>query len=120
MALFTVEDWEMPNFCAECRFRSWVMAPGGQWHYGCGVTPDNKSLGSWQQMHKKRANFCPLVEAEPICDADWIYGEDESGQDGIFCSACSHFVPWYYEYFGTSDDLIENNPRCPKCGAYMR
>ena len=49
----------------------------------------------------------------------WIYGENDDGQDGIFCSECKHFVPWAYEYYDKSDDLINDNPRCPHCGARM-
>lgn len=52
--------------------------------------------------------------------AEWIYGEDESGKDGIFCSNCGGFVPWDYEYYDSPDELISDNPICPHCGADMR
>lgn len=55
----------------------------------------------------------------PMNHGQWIYGENEDGQDGIFCSECDHFVPWYYDYYDKTDDLINDNPRCPNCGARM-
>jgi hypothetical protein len=61
----------------------------------------------------------PTIETEPVKHGWWIYGENDDGQDGIFCSECEHFVPWFYEYYDKSDDLINDNPRCPNCGAIM-
>lgn len=61
----------------------------------------------------------PTIEAELVKRGQWIYGENEDGQDGIFCSECDHFVPWYYDYYDKADDLINDNPRCPNCGARM-
>ena len=61
----------------------------------------------------------PTIEAEPVKHGRWIYGEDEIGRDGIFCSECEHFVPWCYGYYDESDDLINDNSRCPNCGARM-
>ena len=52
--------------------------------------------------------------------AEWTYGEDESGKDGIFCSNCGGFVPWDYEYYDSPDELISDNPICSHCGADMR
>ena len=51
-------------------------------------------------------------------EAKWIYGEDKHGQDGWACSKCSFFVPWYYEYYKSSDFIAKYN-FCPKCGAKM-
>ena len=34
-----------------------------------------------------------LKDAEP---REWIYCEDDSGQDGYRCSGCGFFEPWYY------------------------
>lgn len=58
----------------------------------------------------------PTIEAEPVKHGRWMYGENDDGQDGIFCSECEHFVPWFYEYYDKSDDLINDNPKCPNCG----
>lgn len=58
-------------------------------------------------------------DCQPVTHVEWIYGENEDGQDGIFCSECDHFVPWYYDYYDKTDDLINDNPRCPNCGAMM-
>lgn len=51
-------------------------------------------------------------------EAEWIYGEEEHGQDGWTCSKCNLFVPWYYKYYKSSDFIAEYN-FCPKCGAKM-
>ena len=51
-------------------------------------------------------------------EAEWIYGEDKHGQDGWTCSKCSFFVPWYYEYYKSSDFIAKYN-FCPKCGDRM-
>lgn len=47
----------------------------------------------------------------------WIYGEDDYGQDGYFCSKCGHFVRWNY----TADkiDFIKDYSYCPNCDADM-
>ena len=58
----------------------------------------------------------PTADVQPVKHGRWIYGENDDGQDGIFCSECEHFVPWFYEYYDKSDDLINDNPRCPNCG----
>lgn len=68
---------------------------------------------------RKAINEAPTIKAEPVKCGKWIYGENEDGQDGIFCSECDHFVPWYYDYYDKTDDLINDNPRCPNCGARM-
>lgn len=60
-----------------------------------------------------------IENSEPVKRGQWIYGENEDGQDGIFCSECDHFVPWHYDYYDKTDDLINDNPRCPNCGAKM-
>ena len=114
MALFAVKDWEMPKCCAECRFRSWVMAPGGRWHYVCGVTSDNKSLGAWQRMCKKRANFCPLVEAQEVRHGRWTL-EKHLELDILICSNCKGDINCnqYGQYY------MEHYKYCPNCGAKL-
>lgn len=50
---------------------------------------------------------------------EWRYGEDESGQDGWFCSECGFFVPWYYTYYENDVDFIREYKVCPHCLAEM-
>ena len=50
---------------------------------------------------------------------EWIYGEDECGQDGWFCSECEFFVPWYYQYYEKDIDFIRDYKVCPHCLAEM-
>ena len=49
---------------------------------------------------------------------EWIYCEDDSGQDGYRCSGCGFFEPWYYNYI--SIDFIKKYQFCPSCGAKMK
>lgn len=51
-------------------------------------------------------------------EAEWIYGEDETGADGWHCSYCGFFEPWFYEF--TDDiDFIRFYSFCPSCGRRM-
>ena len=50
---------------------------------------------------------------------EWIYGEDETGQDGWFCSECDFFVPWYYQYYEKDVNFIRDYKACPHCLAEM-
>jgi len=51
-------------------------------------------------------------------EAEWIYGEDETGVDGWHCSYCGFFEPWFYEF--TDDiDFIRFYSFCPCCGRRM-
>lgn len=50
---------------------------------------------------------------------EWIYGEDECGQDGWFCSECGFFVPWYYQYYEKDNNFIRDYKACPHCLAEM-
>lgn len=50
---------------------------------------------------------------------EWIYGEDDCGQDGWFCSECNFFVPWYYQYYEKDIDFIRDYKVCPHCLAEM-
>lgn len=52
-------------------------------------------------------------------EGEWVYGEDECGQDGWFCSECGFFVPWYYEYYENDIDFIREYKACPHCLAEM-
>lgn len=55
-----------------------------------------------------------LKDQEP---KEWIYCEDDQGQDGYQCSGCGFFEPWYYDY--ASIDFIRKYQFCPSCGAIM-
>lgn len=51
-------------------------------------------------------------------EAEWVYGEDETGVDGWHCSYCGFFEPWFYEF--TDDiDFIRFYGFCPSCGRRM-
>ena len=55
---------------------------------------------------------------EQEAEAKWIYGENETGVDGWFCSECNFFEPWFYEF--TDDiDFIRFYVHCPNCGRKM-
>ena len=54
---------------------------------------------------------------EETSKGEWIYGEDNQGQDGWFCSECNFFVPWYYEYYINATDFIREYSMCPHCKA---
>lgn len=81
--------------------------------------------------------FDDMLETDTICPQDlygefealkpiperiaqWIYGEDNTGQDGWKCSKCGFFIPWYYEYYGLDNiDFIRDYHVCPKCESKM-
>jgi len=49
---------------------------------------------------------------------EWIYCEDESGQDGYKCSECGFFEPWYYDF--ENHNFITDYAYCPSCGKQMQ
>lgn len=51
-------------------------------------------------------------------EAEWVYGEDETGVDGWYCSECTFFEPWFYD-FDADIDFIKRYEHCPKCGRRM-
>ena len=73
--------------------------------------------------------YCPDGRFEVQFDSDkaleekphgeWIYGEDEQGQDGWFCSECDFFVPWYYGFYKNDINFIRDYKACPHCLAEM-
>lgn len=81
----------------------------------------------------RRCEECPYQGVDPRCidelhrnafsllkeqEAEWIYGEDETGADGWHCSYCGFFEPWFYEF--TDDiDFIKFYSFCPSCGRRM-
>ena len=50
---------------------------------------------------------------------EWIYGEDDCGQDGWFCSECGFFVPWYSQYYEKDINFIRDYKACPHCMSEM-
>ena len=60
-----------------------------------------------------------VIKTEKRPEGEWVYGEDECGQDGWFCSECGFFVPWYYEYYENDVDFIREYKACPHCLAEM-
>lgn len=67
---------------------------------------------AWEQGYE-----CGKNEKRP--QGEWIYGEDDCGQDGWFCSECNFFVPWYYQYYKKDIDFIRDYKACPHCLAEM-
>ena len=59
-----------------------------------------------------------LIELLKEQEAEWIYGEDETGVDGWRCSECNFFEPWFYD-FDDDIDFIKRYEHCPKCGRRM-
>lgn len=53
-----------------------------------------------------------------MADAEWIYGENETGADGWHCSECNFFEPWFYD-FDNDIDFIKRYKYCPKCRRRM-
>ncbi len=68
--------------------------------------------------------ICAFIDNAPTVmperpQGEWIYGEDDCGQDGWFCSECNFFVPWYYQYYEKDVDFIRDYKVCPHCLAEM-
>lgn len=77
---------------------------------------------TWKDIDKERHRFQPVLNDTLILlkeqEAEWIYGEDETGADGWHCSYCGFFEPWFYEF--TDDiDFIRFYSFCPSCGRKM-
>lgn len=74
----------------------------------------------WEEIKEKsKSDFLELCKNEGRPQGEWIYGEDDCGQDGWFCSKCDFFVPWYYQYYGKDIDFIREYKACPHCLAEM-
>lgn len=65
------------------------------------------------------AEVYDLIKAYERPQGEWIYGEDDCGQDGWFCSECGFFVPWYYQYYEKDIDFIRDYKVCPHCISEM-
>ena len=59
-------------------------------------------------------------EKPESAEAEWLYGKDGLGNEGIFCSACDHFVPWAHDYYSSIGHFTIQNLRCSMCGAKMK
>lgn len=72
-------------------------------------------IGTQEECKKLVLNAIDALKEQ---EAKWIYGEDETGVDGWYCSYCGFFEPWFYEF--TNDiDFIKRYEHCPKCGRRM-
>ena len=82
-----------------------------------------------KDLQKDHLQFCLIpfrqaierVQALPSADrpqGEWIYCEDDDGQDGYRCSECGFFVPWYYDY--EDSNYILDYKACPHCLARMK
>lgn len=57
------------------------------------------------------------ADTEPVRHGKWLYGENESGHDGYYCSQCGKHIRWIY---GEENiDFIRSYNYCPNCGAKM-
>lgn len=71
-------------------------------------------------MHRNPNIYTSLItedlifDAVPVNHSQWIYGEDEYGNDGYYCKECGEHVKWNYN----TDDInfIEKYEYCPYCG----
>ena len=87
--------------CMGEKFLRCPFSPRNNAEQNCGVTMARNAL----DLLKER-------------EAEWIYGEDETGVDGWHCSYCGFFEPWFYEF--TDDiDFIRFYSFCPGCGRRM-
>lgn len=83
-------------------------------HYGLTIDKDEliKALNYDREQYEKG-----FEDGKATRHGKWIYGEDEYGDDGYFCSVCHGHEMWKY---GTEPiDFIEAYHYCPFCGAKM-
>jgi hypothetical protein len=85
----------------------------------CYFPPSNCDNCPYKEQEECNDNLCrdalALLKEQ---EAEWIYGEDETGVDGWHCSECGFFEPWFYEF--TNDiDFIRFYGFCPSCGRKM-
>ena len=104
-----IKGCKLPSYCDECPVEYDGMC---------------RLLKYKDTEYHKRLDDCPLIafDTDDVAPADhghWIYGEDESGQDGYSCSECDFFVPWYYKYYEQGLHFIKDYHLCPQCGAKM-
>lgn len=78
------------------------------------------AYNGWSDAYDK-AYIIGTLEEVPSIDrpqGEWIYCEDDDGQDGYRCSECGFFVPWYYDY--EDSNYILDYKACPHCLARMK
>ena len=68
---------------------------------------------------RSMVNSVKTVDAVPVRHGKWIYGENERGYDGYYCSKCCGHVRWYGKASEQSINFIEKYNYCPNCGAKM-
>lgn len=68
-------------------------------------------------MIKNIIDMMPTVDAVPVRNGKWLYGESESGHDGYYCSQCGEHIRW--RYGEENIDFIRSYNYCPNCGARM-
>ena len=81
------------------------------WDWCCNREYAYTNATYWLQ---KRIESIPSAERK----GEWIYCEDDEGQDGYRCSECGFFVPWYYDY--EDSNYILDYKACPHCLARMK
>lgn len=74
-------------------------------------------FGSQTVMAVDDLNYLPTVEAEPVRHGYWIPVDGGDTCDEWECSACGKWMVFQYDM--DYDDMCEEFPRCPKCGAKM-
>lgn len=80
------------------------------------MTGDRTVCATWNDAVGLIKN-APTIDAEPVRHGKWLYGENESGHDGYYCSQCGEHIRWRY---GEEDiDFIRSYNYCPHCGAKM-
>ena len=87
--------------------------------------PDRPLLRSLRDRWKR--DNAQYIECEDVLrnlptanrpKGEWIYCEDDCGNDGYRCDKCGYHVPWDYSH--KSIYFIEEYNYCPNCGADMR
>ena len=76
--------------------------------------PYLNSIEKCEAFARKTLEDIPSAEKQ----GEWIYCEDDEGQDGYRCSECGFFVPWYYDY--EDINYIYKYHACPSCMARMK
>ena len=77
-----------------------------RWDSGCWIR---------YKMFENAIDNAPTIEPK---QGEWIYCEDDEGQDGYRCSECGFFVPWYYGY--EDINFIYKYHICPSCMTRMK
>lgn len=85
--------------------------------YNRGIDSERKRIAdAWCKAEYERGYKDGRESAER--KGEWIYCEDDEGQDGYRCSECGFFVPWYYDY--EDSNYILDYKACPHCLARMK